>query len=142
MGAYFESIVQSGDKIKAEFIKERVGEDLLATTQPHKTPFSSKITFDKIKNKCLALYLKMLYALAPRSVRDEVFIKTAIGERHKWGYDSFSLHRLLSQAGFTSIQAMSYNHSQIPHFNTYLLDINADGSPYKGVSSLYMEARS
>lgn len=143
MGKCFHSIATNQDKTKATFIKERVGEDLLT---PHITNSSvatlkSKITLDKIANKLLNLYLKMLYFIAPRSIRDEVFIHTSIGERHKWMYDGFSLHRLLGLAGFTDIQIMRYDHSQIPNFNTYLLDINADGSPYKGISSLYMEAR-
>lgn len=143
MGKCFHSIAMNQDKTKATFIKERVGEDLLT---PHIVDSSvatlkSKITLDKLTNKILNLYLKVLYFLAPRSIRDEVFIRTNIGERHKWMYDRFSLDRLLRQAGFSDIQAMHYNHSQILNFNTYLLDINADGSVYKGISSLYMEAR-
>lgn len=143
MGKCFHSIAMNQDKTKATFIKERVGEDLLT---PHIVDSSvatlkSKITLDKIANKILNLYLRVLYFLAPRSIRDEVFIRTNIGERHKWMYDRFSLDRLLRQAGFSDIQAMHYNHSQILNFNTYLLDINADGSVYKGISSLYMEAR-
>ncbi len=143
MGECFRKIATSQDITKADFIKERVGEDLLT---PHIVDSSvatlkSKITLDKIANKILNLYLRVLYFLAPRSIRDEVFIRTSIGERHKWMYDRFSLDRLLRQAGFSDIQTMHYNHSQILNFNTYLLDINADGSVYKGISSLYMEAR-
>lgn len=144
MQEYFHSIAISQDKTKIDFIKNRIGWNFFA---PHIADSSiatlkSKITLDKIANKILNLYLKILYFLAPRSIRDEVFIRTSIGERHKWMYDSFSLKRLLAQAGFIDIQEMSYNHSQIPDFNTYLLDINTDGSAYKGISSLYMEARS
>lgn len=141
MGECFHSIATNQDKIRADFIKQRVGEKLLENTLTT-TSLKSKITLDKIANKILNLYLKALYFLAPRNIRDEVFIRTSIGERHKWAYDSFSLHRLLRLAGFTDIQTMRYDYSRIPNFNTYLLDINADGSPYKGISSLYMEAKS
>ena len=141
MGECFHNIAVSKDRIKADFIEQRVGERLIAPHAVTKPSLKSKITLDKIANKILNLYLKALYVLAPRSIRDEVFIRTSIGERHKWAYDRFSLHRLLTQAGFSDIQIMCYNHSQIPHFNAYLLDINANGSPYKGISSLYMEAR-
>lgn len=141
MGECFHSIATSQDKIKADFIRQRVGEKLLENILTT-TSLKSKITLDKIANKILNLYLKALYFLAPRSIRDEVFIRTSIGERHKWAYDRFSLHRLLGLAGFTDIQTMRYDCSRIPNFNTYLLDINTDGSPYKGISSLYMEAKS
>lgn len=141
MGECFHNIAVSRDRIKADFIERRVGERLIAPHTTTKPSLQSKITLDKLTNKILNLYLKALYFLAPSSIRDEVFIRTSIGERHKWAYDRFSLHRLLTQAGFSDIQIMRYNHSQIPNFNAYLLDINADGSPYKGISSLYMEAR-
>ncbi|TLD93549.1 methyltransferase type 11 [Helicobacter magdeburgensis] len=141
MGECFHNIAVSRDRIKADFIEQRVGERLIAPHTTTKPSLQSKITLDKLTNKILNLYLKALYFLAPSSIRDEVFIRTSIGERHKWAYDRFSLHRLLTQAGFSDIQIMRYNHSQIPNFNAYLLDINADGSPYKGISSLYMEAR-
>lgn len=141
MGECFHSVATNQDKVKADFIKQRVGEELLHKI-PTETSLKHKITLDKIANKILNLYLKALYFLIPRSIRDEVFIRTSIGERHKWAYDSFSLHRLLSLAGFTDIQIMRYDHSKIPNFNTYLLDMNADGSAYKGISSLYMEAKS
>ncbi|MDL0080349.1 class I SAM-dependent methyltransferase [Helicobacter zhangjianzhongii] len=141
MGECFHKVSVSKDRIKADFIEQRVGERLITPHAVTKPSLKSKITLDKLTNKILNLYLKSLYFLAPRSIRDEVFIRTSIGERHKWAYDSFSLKRLLTQAGFTDIQEMCHNRSQIPHFNTYLLDINADGSAYKGVSSLYMEAR-
>ncbi|WP_110554776.1 methyltransferase type 11, partial [Helicobacter cinaedi] len=142
MGECFHKVAVSRDGTKADFIEQRVGERLIAPHATAKSSLQSKITLDKLTNKILNLYLKALYFLAPRSIRDEVFIRTSIGEWHKWAYDKFSLARLLTQAGFSDIQIMRCNHSQIPNFNAYLLDINADGSAYKGISSLYIEARS
>lgn len=138
----FSSIQESKDNFKASVVQKRVGEDLLhpCAHTPH-IPLYTKLTLDKISNKILNLYLKLLYRLTPKSVRSEIFIRTSIGERHKWLYDGFSLTRLLTQCGFQDINIMSYNTSSIPNFNDYLLDINADCTPYKGVSSLYIEAR-
>lgn len=138
----FSSIQESKDNFKASVVQKRVGEDLLrpCAHAPH-IPLYAKLTLDKISNKILSLYLKLLYLLTPRSVRSEIFIQTSIGERHKWLYDGFSLTRLLAQCGFQDINIMSHNTSSIPNFNDYLLDINADCTPYKGVSSLYIEAR-
>lgn len=47
-------------------------------------------------------------------------------------YDRYSLTKLLKNSGFKDIKITSYNKSLIPHFNRYLLDINEDGTPYKG----------
>ncbi|TLD96242.1 methyltransferase type 11 [Helicobacter jaachi] len=137
----FDLVQETQNKAFNEIIKHRVGEDLL-TPHPHtqaKIPLRAKLTLDKIINKCLNLYLKALRLCVPKSLRDEIFISTSIGERHKWSYDRFSLARLLHKSGFTHITQQDYAQSQIPHFNTYLLDINADNTPYKGVSSLYVE---
>lgn len=138
----FSEIQASRDTTHASIIQHRVGEDLLTYTPTHRISFLSKLTLDKLANKCLHLYLKMLYYLTPRSIRSEIFIKTSIGERHKWAYDCFSLTRMLQQCGFQDIDIMQYNTSSIPNFNDYLLDINADSTPYKGVSSIYIEAKS
>ena len=64
----------------------------------------------------------------------------ASGEIHKWMYDRYSLSVLLNQAGFQQFKVCACNESQIPAFNSYLLDINADGSVRKP-DSLFAEAR-
>jgi hypothetical protein len=73
---------------------------------------------------------------SPRQVGDF----RALGEVHKWMYDRYSLSVLLNQAGFQQFKVCACNESQIPTFNSYLLDINADGSIRKP-DSLFMEAR-
>lgn len=62
------------------------------------------------------------------------------GEVHLWMYDSFSLGRLLRNAGFQDVKRCHADESDIPHFNSYLLDINPDGSVRKP-DSLFMEGR-
>lgn len=69
-----------------------------------------------------------------------LFVNTSIGEKHKWMYDKHSLLKLLKEAGFKNITIQKYNDSQILDFNTYCLDYNKDGTPPKGVYSLYIEA--
>lgn len=61
------------------------------------------------------------------------------GEVHQWMYDSYSLGRLLFQAGFHDVSVCSAHQSRIPDFNTYGLDIEPDGSVRKP-DSLFMEA--
>jgi len=78
--------------------------------------------------------------LIPGSLRDMVFVNTTIGEKHQWMYDKFSISLALKDAGFNDISMEQFNTSRISDFQSYLLDINPDGTPYKGVSSLYAEA--
>lgn len=61
------------------------------------------------------------------------------GECHQWMYDRFSLGRLLDGAGFVGVTPCAADVSRIPEFNSYLLDIEADGSVRKP-DSLFMEA--
>lgn len=62
------------------------------------------------------------------------------GELHKWMYDSYSITKLLERNSFSDIRIMTCNHSGIPQFETYSLEINKDGSEYKP-NALYVEAK-
>jgi predicted SAM-dependent methyltransferase len=62
------------------------------------------------------------------------------GEVHQWMYDRYSLGALLQVAGFRDGRVCRADESDIPDFNAYLLDIEADGSVRKP-DSLFMEAR-
>ncbi len=62
------------------------------------------------------------------------------GEIHQWMYDRYSLGKLLQEAGFEDIVICRADESRIPDFNSYLLDIESDGSVRKP-DSLFMEAR-
>lgn len=62
------------------------------------------------------------------------------GEVHLWMYDSYSLGRLLRNAGFQDVKRCHADESGIPRFNSYLLDINPDGSVRKP-DSLFVEGR-
>ncbi len=62
------------------------------------------------------------------------------GEIHQWMYDRYSLGKLLQEAGFEDIKVCEADESQIPDFNSYLLDIEPDGSVRKP-DSLFMEAK-
>ena len=62
------------------------------------------------------------------------------GEVHQWMYDRYSLGLLLQKAGFQSVRVCQADQSDIPAFDTYLLDLEANGSVRKP-DSLFMEAR-
>jgi hypothetical protein len=54
-------------------------------------------------------------------------------------YDSFSLGELLQHVGLSNPQCYGPTESQIPNWNSFHLDSEADGSTYKP-GSLFMEA--
>ncbi len=60
------------------------------------------------------------------------------GEVHLWMYDSHSLGILLSESGFSEIQAVSAMQSRIAGWTDFHLDTQPDGSVYKP-DSLFME---
>jgi len=60
------------------------------------------------------------------------------GEIHQWMYDRYSLKKLLEEAGFRKVRKCAAAESLIPDFNSYLLDIESDGSVRKP-DSLFME---
>jgi predicted SAM-dependent methyltransferase len=121
----------------SEYILHRTGDELLSLNQ---VKAKRVITVDKIRNKLLYLYLGFIRLLIPKNLRDLIFVNTPIGERHQWMYDRYSLSKKLKDLGFKKISIKSYNESDIDNFNDYVLDIKKDGTPYKGVSSLYIEA--
>jgi hypothetical protein len=55
-------------------------------------------------------------------------------------YDRYSLGKLLKQAGFREVRVFRADESMIANFNSYLLDIEPDGSVRKP-DSLFMEGR-
>ena len=62
------------------------------------------------------------------------------GEIHQWMYDRYSLGKFLGLTGFKQVKVCRANESSIPNFNSYLLDIEPDGSVRKP-DSLFMEGR-
>ena len=137
MRQIFEEVRKTNDKDLATYILHRTGGDLLAQK---KAKTNRIITLDKIKNKLLYYYLEFVRLLIPKNLRDLIFVRTSVGERHQWMYDRYSLKNILEELGFKNILIKSYNTSAINGFNDFYLDIQKDGTPYKGVSSIYIEA--
>lgn len=136
MGKILDNLADSHPSFQS-YILERVGHN---DSEAKQISFFDKLTLDKIGNKALNMYLRCIRLLIPKSLRDEIFIQTSIGERHKWAYDEFSLTRILQLCGFVDCKRFTFNTSQIPEFHTFYLDNNKDGTAYKG-SSLYMECK-
>ena len=136
MGELFNEVVARNDIDLADYILKRTGDDLFGENPKEKIP----LTFDKVKNKILYLYLNFIRLLIPKNLRNLVFVNTSIGERHQWMYDRYSMTNLLKKKGFNDVSVEQFNTSKIENFNNYMLDIKPDGTPYKGDSSIYIEA--
>lgn len=137
MGKIFEEVTIDKDFELAKYINKRVGVELITNGGRIR---KKSITFSKITNMLFYYYLTLISKLIPGSIREMIFVNTTIGEKHQWMYDKFSMTKMLSEVGFNEILMEQYNTSRISNFNSYLLDINSDGTPYKGISSLYAEA--
>lgn len=139
---YKDDATLSDDFLK-EYIFRRVGEKLnlssnLSVISIYKYKFG-KLNVRTIKELIFYAYISAIKMLFPRSIKDSLVLNTSIGEKHLWMYDKYSLSEKLLKKGFLDVRFFSHNESQIPKFSYYLLDINEDGTPSKGVSSLYCE---
>ena len=134
---YFVKLQTKNDPEMSKYILDRVG----YKTGPDNSAQNKKITISKIKYKVLYTYLKFIRLLIPKKIRDLVLVNTPVGEKHLWMYDKFSMKLLLEHLGFIEIKNKLFNESEIKNFNNYHLDITLSGTPYKGTSSLYIEAR-
>lgn len=139
MGKIFNEVKKTKNINLATYIVYRTGDDLLNINGSSHIK-NKKITVNKLKNKILYTYLGIIRLLIPCHLRESVFVNTSVGEKHLWMYDSYSMKKLLNMMGLKNIKTMKYNESSIPDFNSYLLDIKENGLPYKGISSLYIEA--
>ena len=143
MGKMFKDKEIIDDKEMVRYIKERVGTDV-STYSSKELSFKDKLkllNIAKLKEFLLYKYASFVSFFLPRPFRENLLLKTNIGERHIWMYDKYYLQEKLEKAGFEDIKFLKHNESQIVNFESYLLDTNKDGTPYKGVSSLYCEGR-
>jgi len=139
----YKSDVTLNDDFLRAYIFKRVGEKLnvpyISVSSTNKI-WIPDLTLEKIKKLLFYTYISTIKKLFPRSIRDSLIVNTSIGEKHLWMYDSYSLSEKLKKNGFINIKFFTHNESQIPYFSDYFLDTNKDGTPYKGMSSLYCEA--
>lgn len=62
------------------------------------------------------------------------------GELHRWGYDRFSLGRLMTSSGLVSVRVTTFDSSEIPEWERYALDSDKSGHARKR-GSLFMEGK-
>jgi predicted SAM-dependent methyltransferase len=140
MGAFKERAMLGDDDDLKKYIQSRCENSPWKVISPIGVlPKLRSLNMHKLATKLSYWYLKLWAAFIPESLRKLVLVETEIGERHRWMYDEYGLKLALEEIGFEEIEPRDFNQSQIPDFNSYCLDCNADGQPYKR-NSLYMEA--
>ena len=139
MGPFWDALTNDGGLEMKAYIMARTQNNVFDS--PPKLSFLDKlkrVTPNKLYTKLTYTYLHFISLLLPKSLRELVFVQTTIGERHRWMYDRFSMTKLFQDAGFSRVQVVSHNTSDIPGFEFSELDCLASGSPYKN-NSIYME---
>ena len=139
MGRFVNKVMASDDEEFKKYIRSRTQNT--KWSPPTKSTFTEKlkkITPQKLSTKMSYWYMLLLSQLIPKSLRSMVFVRTGIGERHRWMYDEFGLKLLFENLGFKEVRRVEFNVSSILDFNADNLDSNLDGQPYKH-NSIYME---
>ena len=129
----------------SEFILRRIGNEgktLIdwAQSDPNalNTPKKNFNKWERILRR-VAFALLRLTDCADYENSLEIGLFRQTGEVHKWIYDEISLKKLFHEIGFKKITVQSAKSSLIPKWNSYLLDIEEDGSVNKP-DSFFMEA--
>ena len=162
LGEYFEYLSENSDAQSdmVEYVKKRCGEDLSSyglscEGSPHTDKSSQEIFIKKImsilfeprelvgklQHKLSDCRTRLAIALLPKAFREQNVSCAAIGERHAWMWDFYTLSQELDRAGFCDIKRLSFDQTEIPDFPLIPLDMTVDGTPRKGEGSMYIEAR-
>jgi len=144
LGEYLNTIKQNPAKYAhmIEYVKNRTGDDVLHS--PAILSLTPQTMLNKVKRKIsqklLSLRIHCLTSLLPSAFRQQNVSFTAVGEKHAWMWDFYTLAEKLAEVGFRDIQKVSFDGSRVAEFPLIPLDMNPDGTPRKGQSSLYIEA--
>ena len=143
----------SGRAENSNFVRSRIGDDLIGELDKFKNPKLNKRSIvDRILTK-KPTYIVYRLAHLLRIKAAKLFVQAALGrtaadafkeslfrdkgELHKWMYDQFSLASLMKAVGLKEVRACSVYESRINNFSEYGLDIV--GGRARRPGSLYME---
>jgi len=144
LGEYFHTIKQNPVEFATmiEYVKNRTGEDVL--NPPNVMSLTPSTIFGKVKRKIsqklLFIWINLLTSLLPSAFRQQNVSFASVGEKHAWMWDFYTLSQKLAEAGFRDIKRVGFDTSMVSDFPLVPLDMNPDGTPRKGQSSLYVEA--
>ena len=129
-----------------EYVVKRLGSEVKSYLDVHRREIISNTCDDKSSRDGLITKIKRGISSKAKGISGRGNVARQIGgfrlsgEIHQWMYDRYSLAEMLGRTGFAEIKVCAADESAIPDFNSYLLDIEADGSVRKA-DSLFMEGR-
>jgi predicted SAM-dependent methyltransferase len=141
-GGEMADYLSRDDVPNAPFVLSRIGEDAARILESRSTAPTAAQRARRLLRGGRAMYERLVGMLLLRRRAAEALAVGRFrvgGEPHKWMYDSFSLARILEDAGFRSPLARTASASQIEGWTAFGLDAGSDGLPYRP-DSLFMEA--
>ncbi|HLP47086.1 MAG TPA: methyltransferase domain-containing protein [Candidatus Kapabacteria bacterium] len=124
-GGHMWYFLVAKNTVNKDFIRARIGleaEKIWNYTPLPQNKAQKKSPFPGKKLKLVKWLVKRIMGKNYLNYFEEGIFRNS-GEIHRWMYDSFSLTRLLKQAGFEIINMCQANQSTIPDFAGYGLEI-------------------
>jgi SAM-dependent methyltransferase len=125
-GGRTRSLIVSGD-IDEDYVRHTNGDELVNVVradEAQRRAAGREGVFARFKQRLEAL----------------LFHPRRTGELHRWGYDRFSLGRLMTSSGLGFVRVTTFDSSEIPEWERYALDSDRSGHARKP-GSLFMEGR-
>jgi hypothetical protein len=150
-GGEMIAFIKEHNKNIGNFLKSRIGnemETILAANETdgfqkipkHREYFPKRVLrfLSNIPDRIRLKFLKALMTGREMEAFQKGIFRIS-GEMHLWLYDSFSLSRLLTQAGFSQVARKEAGQSQINDWKNYNLEIDPYGDIIKP-DSIFIEA--
>jgi SAM-dependent methyltransferase len=151
----FISSVNSMEKEKQEywqdFIRGRIGDiSVINDAHPSSKKQRSLSGFRRAEHQVYYLVRKYIngarqifhdlgLSLLKESFRNQNVSMASIGENHCWLWDYYQLREFLVEAGFVCVTKVNHYTSSVRSFPCLSLDSAPDGSPRKGLQSMFVE---
>ncbi|WP_414648136.1 class I SAM-dependent methyltransferase [Castellaniella sp.] len=142
LGKYYQSIAVPrcrDSQSMIDYVALRVGRAEVSA-HPVKTAFSFGRLSAAVRSRIFELRVRLCLLGLPRAFKDQNVSMASLGERHHWLWDFHQLSGVLSAAGFSDAQVVTATTSRVADFPFQQLDVDNNGTPRKGLESMYVEA--
>jgi SAM-dependent methyltransferase len=127
-------------KISGRSLRQSTDSEFTKSSKAILKPYKAAIFARKISSAAKWTYSRVVTSLLPAWFKNSNVSFARPGELHKWLYDFPTLKQFLEEANFATVIKCSHNRTHFPDDKILFLDCKEDGSPRKGVTSLYLEA--
>jgi SAM-dependent methyltransferase len=132
----YRSIAKEGSESMKRYVRDRTGVGV--------SEYSCEGADERIRPSVASIMTAVRFALAkvvlPGWAARVNLAVTAPGERHQWVWSPLAIERALLCAGFDDVRLVDHTTSRLSSFPADMLDMASDGTPRKGLDSMYVEA--